>query len=105
MVLCIISGFPHLLSGRPGNKYAWNAKNSTHFVNLKVKLMDCVFLNPPNEEIGSFIQSSNHLRSPDKCKLEKILMMPPLSLTLSTRATYLCRVGRSADLQKSDYTN
>ena len=67
---------------------------------VESQIDELCFPKSSNEEIGSFIQSSNHLRSPDKCKLEKILMMPPLSLTLSTRATYLCRVGRSADLQK-----
>ena len=73
----------------------------SRFPKWKVKLIDCVFLNP-NKEIGPFIQTINHSRSPDKCRLEKILMVPPLSLTLSTRATYLCRVGRSADLQRSE---
>ena len=38
------------------------------------------------------------LRSPETCRLENILTVPPFSFTLSTRRTYLCLVGMSADL-------
>lgn len=41
------------------------------------------------------------LRSPDTCKLEKILTSPPLSLTLSTKATYFFLVATSRALNKS----
>ncbi|CAI8027600.1 Nudix hydrolase 8, partial [Geodia barretti] len=36
--------------------------------------------------------------SPETCRLEKTLTVPPPSLTLSTSPTYLCLVGTSADL-------
>ena len=46
--------------------------------------------------------TSCDLRSPETCRLENILTVPPFSFTLSTNLPYLCLVGMSADLMSFD---
>lgn len=54
------------------------------------------------EIIIMVIRQFIYLRSPDTCKLEKILTSPPLSLILSTRLTYRFLSATFCDLCKKN---